>query len=545
MNKTALHADDRLRERTRLKPEVLKRLRQQVSRARLPRGTLHARLGGEGYAVLKDLGGRHVVATVLSRNMQPPGPDVTSHLERTPMKTRTLDDLRTKLAASRSRGMMRFESNPHFWGGGRDVMAYMQDLKRGVPERFVGKLTLNDQGKVDSVFMDPALKGMNLAPTLYGYGARTAKGGIVQSDISNSRGSWGVYEGFLQRNLDRMFAAQRAERDPASVVNIMPLHATYASAGGTFMRPHLNGPTGASSYGQGNFLIRMPSKSLLTKEPYTGHAPPGNFLDAWQGMADPRNILEGKVRQEGSPWTMPVLQEWRVRPAHVRVDRGQPHFPAPNRKGTFGQFVRETEEQFGPARPYQYGEPHPKVTPGPKLDPETAYKARMARQALMLQRGDLVPPRPSAFKEVRSPDPQSPTGDSVSGYITLSRKELEDHYKSYQEAVARAKKGAPVATPIPRPKPKLPEPVPSPPGPSTFGTATSSEVDPNLAAAFSSAVLDPARVERARGGSAASGRPLLALPAPERSAARNPEWLPPADSSGVMLDRWAAKGKAR
>lgn len=77
MIKHALHADDRLKERTRLSPEVLTRLRRQVLRRRLPRGTHHVRLGTEGYAVLKDVGGRHVVATVLSRNMRPPGKELT------------------------------------------------------------------------------------------------------------------------------------------------------------------------------------------------------------------------------------------------------------------------------------------------------------------------------------------------------------------------------------------------------------------------------------------------------------------------------------
>lgn len=76
MDKQALHADDRLKERTTLSPEVLTRLRRQVLRRRLPRGTHHVRLGTEGYAVLKDVGGRHVVATVLSRHMRPPGKEL-------------------------------------------------------------------------------------------------------------------------------------------------------------------------------------------------------------------------------------------------------------------------------------------------------------------------------------------------------------------------------------------------------------------------------------------------------------------------------------
>ena len=77
MTKQALHADDRLKERTSLSPEVLVRLREGLKKAHLPRGTHHVRLGPHGYAVLKDTGKRHVVATVLSRHMKPPGADVS------------------------------------------------------------------------------------------------------------------------------------------------------------------------------------------------------------------------------------------------------------------------------------------------------------------------------------------------------------------------------------------------------------------------------------------------------------------------------------
>lgn len=81
MNKQALHADDRLKERTSLPPEALTRLRQHLQKTHLPRGTHHVRLGPHGYAVLKDTGKRHVVATVLSRHMTAPGKDVTTRLE--------------------------------------------------------------------------------------------------------------------------------------------------------------------------------------------------------------------------------------------------------------------------------------------------------------------------------------------------------------------------------------------------------------------------------------------------------------------------------
>ena len=79
--KTAAHADDRLAERTNLDPSVLRSLRSDLNTAAVPYGSHHVALEDGSYAVLKDIskGGkkRHVVATVLSSDMSPPGTDVT------------------------------------------------------------------------------------------------------------------------------------------------------------------------------------------------------------------------------------------------------------------------------------------------------------------------------------------------------------------------------------------------------------------------------------------------------------------------------------
>lgn len=83
MNKLSAHADDRLRERTNLPPEVLHALRRHVARSQFERGHHHVRLPDGSAAVLKDTGDRHVVATVLSRNMHPPGKDVSHHVRST------------------------------------------------------------------------------------------------------------------------------------------------------------------------------------------------------------------------------------------------------------------------------------------------------------------------------------------------------------------------------------------------------------------------------------------------------------------------------
>lgn len=83
--KLAGHPEDRLRERTSLPVEALRPVRAGARDAKLPPGSHHVRLPDGSYAVLKDIsrpGGqpRHVVATVLSSEMSPPGYDVTGEI---------------------------------------------------------------------------------------------------------------------------------------------------------------------------------------------------------------------------------------------------------------------------------------------------------------------------------------------------------------------------------------------------------------------------------------------------------------------------------
>lgn len=75
------HATTRLRERTRLRPAVLRRIRRRLARLDLPPGTHHLPLS-EGYAVIKDVGKqgakKHVLATVLARDARHlPGQDLS------------------------------------------------------------------------------------------------------------------------------------------------------------------------------------------------------------------------------------------------------------------------------------------------------------------------------------------------------------------------------------------------------------------------------------------------------------------------------------
>ena len=67
------HADQRLRERTKLSPGELARVRRALRRSKLSPGAHHYRFRDGSAAVLKPVRNRHVVATVLARNMRAPG----------------------------------------------------------------------------------------------------------------------------------------------------------------------------------------------------------------------------------------------------------------------------------------------------------------------------------------------------------------------------------------------------------------------------------------------------------------------------------------
>jgi hypothetical protein len=79
--KLAGHAEDRMIERTQYHPDMLIPIRQGLQGKQLPRGSHHVRLPDGGFVVVKDVGKRdkprHVVATVYSEDMSPPGYDIT------------------------------------------------------------------------------------------------------------------------------------------------------------------------------------------------------------------------------------------------------------------------------------------------------------------------------------------------------------------------------------------------------------------------------------------------------------------------------------
>lgn len=83
--KAKTHAEKRFLERIGGNPSVLKKIQAHMKGAPIPAGTHHVALDHKGYVVLKDVGRKrkqHVVATVLSREMIPPGMDVTQYLKK-------------------------------------------------------------------------------------------------------------------------------------------------------------------------------------------------------------------------------------------------------------------------------------------------------------------------------------------------------------------------------------------------------------------------------------------------------------------------------
>jgi hypothetical protein len=91
--KQSAHADDRLAERTNVPQSVLDQLRRDIKKSPIPHGDHHVTLEDGSFAVLKDVGRggekRHVVATVLSPSMSPPGTDVTEAVSRETPNTRS------------------------------------------------------------------------------------------------------------------------------------------------------------------------------------------------------------------------------------------------------------------------------------------------------------------------------------------------------------------------------------------------------------------------------------------------------------------------
>lgn len=405
INKTALHADDRLKERTALSPSVLRRLRRRVGVVSLPSGTLHARLGGQGYAVLKDLGGRHVVATVLSRHMRPPGRDVTEKL----MPNRPLDKLGSVLNK-----LLQVKPIP----GGMFQMSLRASPKRGIPERVVGSISPDASGIVHASDIDPVLQGTGLAQVAYKRVAQQMPGGVLAGDRMQSQGSYPLWVSMFNKSLLSLARAEAAGKPLTNVIEAAPLSASYAS-GGAFMSP----PSG--SYIPSNFFIRMPAKSLKTTAPYRGVIDTSQMWPVGAGTPEATRVAES-----GFPFVQRGVRGWEQNSAYERALRGQPNFPPPNPKGTFQQFVRDTDAAYGPVRrtadlPGAQGPTALERTiaalknrfaarnPFAAVSPDDfASELAAARERLFGQKS----PKPfSALQAIRGPNN---TGRDVTGYVT-------------------------------------------------------------------------------------------------------------------------------
>ncbi len=114
--KIADHVNDRARERSKLTHAEVESLRRAVLRSiSIPKGTHHLRFKNNGgFAVIKDIGhGKHVLATILSRDMLPPGFEISRHV-----KSAGLSDafriFRRKATSA--------AANPHFYGEAAQVI---------------------------------------------------------------------------------------------------------------------------------------------------------------------------------------------------------------------------------------------------------------------------------------------------------------------------------------------------------------------------------------------------------------------------------------
>ena len=131
--KMSAHADNRLAERTNVPQEVLDALRRDVKRTPIPHGTHHVTLEDGSFAVLKDVSHgdtkRHVVATVLGRDMSPPGTDVTEAFSRETPSTRS-NVYSARGRDAREEGGSHTEQRVYRGGGALSSRAGMERTER-------------------------------------------------------------------------------------------------------------------------------------------------------------------------------------------------------------------------------------------------------------------------------------------------------------------------------------------------------------------------------------------------------------------------------
>tara|TARA_B100000214_G_scaffold323291_1_gene259657 strand:- start:18022 stop:18600 length:579 start_codon:yes stop_codon:yes gene_type:complete len=80
------HVEKRRKERAKHLPKsVISKLKKSIkdNQSKIPKGTQHIKLPG-ATGVLKDIGNKHVLATILGPNMKPPGTEISKFIKKHP-----------------------------------------------------------------------------------------------------------------------------------------------------------------------------------------------------------------------------------------------------------------------------------------------------------------------------------------------------------------------------------------------------------------------------------------------------------------------------
>lgn len=152
------HPQKRAAERTRLTPQDVERLRRAVLNfISIPHGAHHLRIkdiDGGGFAVIKDVGNRHVLATFLARDMIPPGFELSPIIKTASLGLllhRPMEAFRVAVSDPAVRHKLIMSA--------RDTSADILDsvAMTGQPAAVFGPLFLNTIKFVNSVRREPAI----------------------------------------------------------------------------------------------------------------------------------------------------------------------------------------------------------------------------------------------------------------------------------------------------------------------------------------------------------------------------------------------------
>lgn len=202
MNKLALHALDRLRERTRLPDEAVKHLQAYTRDADVPEGFYYLPIQNEdgthaGYAAFKTVEtnsnpNKLVLATILGPHMRPkgtplPGPLAYRHGHDAAEKAY---GIKTAASALRKRLVPSMSTDPT---GMRTVQLHLH----GQP---VATMSIDPRGSVMHAGLDDmTLQGMGVGKKLYGEAIRRMPGQTLHSDTFVSEPAQRVWDSMAKR----------------------------------------------------------------------------------------------------------------------------------------------------------------------------------------------------------------------------------------------------------------------------------------------------------------------------------------------------------